>query len=61
MYDGILQTDLEVWFGITEPQWDEDDWEEEDRLSLRIVKERRKGSWSISRKSKKSRDFHTRS
>jgi len=60
MHDGILQTDVVVWFGIAEPQWDDEDWEE-DRLSLRIVKVRKKGSWSISRKSQKTRDFPARS
>ena len=40
MHEGIFQTDNVVWHGIVEPQWDED-WEE-DRLSLRIVKEARK-------------------
>ena len=61
MYDGILQTDIVVWFGITEPEWDDEDWEEgEEESSLRVVKNRRRESWSFSNP-KIGGDFHSRS
>ncbi|QIN94191.1 hypothetical protein PP459_gp042 [Streptomyces phage Wakanda] len=53
MYDVELRTWNVVWFGIREPDWEDEDWEEEDRISFRAVKTRRKGNWSISKTSKK--------
>lgn len=52
-YDVQLRTWTTVWYGIREPDWEEDDWEEEEEeFSLRIVKKRRKGNWTISKASK---------
>ncbi len=54
MYEVQLRTWDNVWFGIREPDEDEE-WEEEDEeFSLTIVKERRKGNWTIKKSSKNS-------
>lgn len=54
MYEVQLRTWNVVWFGIREPDWgDDDEWEEEE-FSLRVVKKRRKGNWSIKRSPKNS-------
>jgi hypothetical protein len=52
-YDVQLRTWNVVWFGLREPDWEYDDeeWEEEE-FSLRVVKKRRKGNWTISKDSK---------
>lgn len=54
MYSGVLQTDIVVWFGISEPQWDEE-WEEEE-FSLRPIKARKR-NLTISKSSKTFGDF----
>jgi hypothetical protein len=52
-YRAELRTYLVVWFGEREPDWDDEEWEEEE-FSLRIVKNRTKGKWSIPKTAKKS-------
>jgi hypothetical protein len=42
-----------LWFGVREPDWEDEEWEEEE-FSLRVVKKRRNVNWSIPKSTKKS-------